>query len=319
MPDLIQGGSSAAGINQLTNQVLTSYNKLAFFALREGVVFDQFATVKPGDVTNPGTPVSWNFWSDMTVITSTLAEGVDVDAVNVSDSQVTVTPAEYGNAVILTLRLRTDAYLIGFDANIANLLNFNLVDSIDGLARTAWNAPTAISFGHDDATAVTNIASGDLITLIGIREESTQLRSNSVVPWDGTNFAAIIHPDVGYDLKSTTGDGTWQAVGQNVAPDAAGVYTNEIGLVAGFRVLETPRARIQADAGVGNVDVYTSYFFGQESLAKAEPIPAHMVIGPVTDKLQRFSSLGWHAYVAWTIFRQASIQVVQTASSIGAN
>lgn len=315
MPDLIQGGSSAAGINQLSNQVLTSYNKLAYFALREGVVFDQFATVKPGDVTNPGTPVSWNFWTDMTAITSTLAEGVDVDAVNVSDSQVTVTPDEYGNAVILTLRLRTDAYLIGFDANIANLLNFNLVDSIDGLARTAWNSPTNVSFGHADRTTTTTVRTTDLLTISGVREERANLRSASVIPWDGSNFAAIVHPDVGFDFKDATGNGTWNQLGEYQVKGA--LYNDEIGQMANFRFLETPRARVETNAGTSaTTDVYTSYFFGQESLAKAEPIPAHMVIGPVTDKLQRFSSLGWHAYVAWTIFRQASIQIVKTASSI---
>ncbi len=315
MPDLVQGGSSAAGINQLSNQVITSYNKLAFFALREGLVFDQFSTVKPGDVTNPGTPVSWNFWSELSAVTSTLAEGVDVDAVNVADSQVTVTPAEYGNAVILTLRLRTDAYLIGFDQNIANLLNYNLVDSMDGLARTALNAPDNTSNAVVDRTTTTLIRTTDLLTVAGVREERATLRSASVVPWDGSNYAAIIHPDVGYDFKQITGDGSWSNLGTYSVPGS--IWNDEIGLFANVRFMESPRARLQANAGTSaTTDVYSTYFFGQEFLAKAEPIPAHMVIGPVTDKLQRFSSLGWHAYVAWTIFRQASIRIVKVASSI---
>ncbi len=315
MPDLIQGGSSAAGINQLSNQVLTSYNKIAFFALRSGVVFDQFASVKPGNVTNPGTPVSWNFWTELSAVTATLAEGVDVDAVNVADSQVTVTPAEYGNAVILTLRLQTDQYLIGFDANIANLLSYNLVNSMDGLARTALNAPTNTSHGVTDRTTTTLIRTTDLLTIAGVREERATLAAAAVVPWDGTNYAAIIHPDVGYDFKNATGDGTWSSLGQYSVPGS--IWNDEIGLIANVRFMESPRARLQANAGTSaTTDVYTTYFFGQEFLAKAEPIPGHMVVGPVTDKLQRFSSLGWHAYVAWTIFRQASIRIVKTASSI---
>ncbi|KKM15750.1 hypothetical protein LCGC14_1692890 [marine sediment metagenome] len=315
MPDLIQGASSDAGINQLSNQVITSYDRLAFFALRAGLVFDQFSSVKPGNLTNPGTPVSWNFWSELSPVTATLAEGVDVDAVNVADSQVTVTPAEYGNAVILTLQLRTDAYLIGFDQNIANLLNYNLVDSMDGLARTALNSPTATSNAVVDRTTTTLIRTTDLLTIAGVREERANLRSASVVPWDGSNYAAIIHPDVGYDFKDATGAGAWQDLHKYT--DATPIWNDEIGTIANVRFMETPRARLQANAGTSaTTDVYTTYFFGQEFLAKAEPIPAHMVIGPVTDKLQRFSSLGWHAYVAWTIFRQASIQIVKTASSI---
>ena len=314
MPDLVQGGSSATGVNQLSNQVLTSYQKLAFFALREGLVFDQFASVKPGVATSPGTPVSWNFWSDLSAVTATLSEAVDVDAVNVSDSQVTVTPAEYGNAVILTLRLRTDAYLIGFDQNIANLLNYNLVDSMDGLARTAWNTSN-VSNAVVDRTTTTLIRTTDLLTIAAIREERATLRSASVVPWDGTNYAGIIHPDVGYDFKQITGDGGWAMLGQYSVPGA--IWNDEIGLFANVRFMETPRARLQANAGTSQTtDVYSTYFFGQESLAKAEPIPAHMVVGPPTDKLLRFASLGWHAYVAWTEFRSTAIRLIKTASSI---
>lgn len=314
MPDLVQGGSSAAGINQLSNQVITSYQRLAFFALREGVVFDQFATVKPGNVTSPGTPVSFNFWTDLSAVTTALSEAVDVDAVNVSDSQVTVTPVELGNAVILTLRLRTDAFLIGFDQNIANLINFNLVDSMDVNARAAWNSSN-VSNGVVDRTTTTLIRTTDLLTIAGVREERATLRAASVVPWDGTNYAGIIHPDVGYDFKDATGDGTWSSLGQYSVPGS--IWNDEIGLIANVRFMESPRARLQANAGTSaTTDVYSTYFFGQESLAKAEPIPAHMVVGPVTDKLQRFSSLGWHAYVQWAEFRSAAIRLTKTASSI---
>jgi hypothetical protein len=57
MADIFTGGSSAAGSGQLTNQVLTAYQRSAYFALRSQVVFDQFAKVKPGDLTSPGNPV----------------------------------------------------------------------------------------------------------------------------------------------------------------------------------------------------------------------------------------------------------------------
>jgi len=317
MADVFTGATSAASTGQLSNQVLTAYQRSAFFALREGVVFDQFAKVKPGNVTSPGNPVSFLFWSDMSQATTALTETVDVDAVALSDSLVTVTPAEYGNAVLLTIRIQTDDFLIGFDADVANLLNYNLVDTIDTLARTAADGGTNVYFA-DGATTVTSVVAADDLTVAYVRQQRAALRKASVMPWDGQSYAGIIHPDVAYDLKGETGDGSWS----NTAvynEEGKRIWNDEIGTFANIRFMESPRALLTADGASGTVDAYTTYFFGQEFLAKAESIPPHMVLGPVTDKLRRFQPLGWHAYVGWDTLREAALRRVVSASTIGSN
>ena len=173
MPDVILGGSSdGTGVTQLGNQILTAYQQTAFFALREGLVFDQFATVKPGNMTSPGTPISFLLWSDMSVASTALNEGVDVAARSLADSQVTVTPAEYGDAVILTLRLRADDFLIGFDSNVANLLNFGMVNTIDFLAEAAITGGTNVRYGglSESHTAASNIDLTGILSVTRIRE-----------------------------------------------------------------------------------------------------------------------------------------------------
>lgn len=316
MADVFTGGSSAASTGQLSNQVLTAYQRSAFFALRSQLVFDQFAKVKPGSLTSPGTPVSFLFWSDMSVATTALTETVDVDAVALSDSQVTVTPAEYGDAVLLTIRIRTDDFLIGFDSDVANLLNYGMVNTIDRLARTAMDAG-GTEVIHTGATAETDIVVGDVLTVALVRNQRAKLTGGSVMPWDGTSYAGVIHPDVAYDIKAETGDGSWTAAAQYSGVER--IWNNEIGTYAGIRFIESPRAKISDGGGSGTVDSYTTYFFGQEMLAKAESIPAHMVLGPVTDKLNRFQPLGWHTYAGWGVLRSTALRRVLTASSIGAN
>jgi N4-gp56 family major capsid protein len=316
MADVFTGATSAAGSGQMSNQVLTAYQRSAFFALREGVVFDQFAKVKPGDLTSPGNPVKFLFWSDMSQATTALTETVDVDAVALSDSLVTVTPAEYGNAVLLTIRLRTDDFLIGFDADVANLLNYNLVDTIDVLARTAADGGTNVTYSGT-TTGESSVTASDDLTVALVRQQRAALRKASVMPWDSSSYAGIIHPDVAYDLKGETGDGSWTAAAQY--SEVSRIWNDEIGLFAGIRFVESPRAKLNADGGSGTVDTYTSYFFGQEFLAKAESIPPHMVLGPVTDKLRRFQPLGWHAYVGWDTLREAALRRVISASTIGSN
>lgn len=316
MPDIFTGATSAAGSGQLTNQVLTAYQRSAFFALREETVWDQFARVKPGDLTSPGNPVKFTFWDDMQPATTPLSETVDVDSVALGDSQTFVYPHEYGNAVLVTLRLRTDDFLIGFDSDVSSLINYNMTDTIDALALAAANT-AGTTVVHPGATSATDIDSGDNLTAALVRQQRVALRKASVRPWDSASYACIIHPDVAYDLKSQTGDATWAFTA--TYGDPSRVWNDEIGTFANVRFIETPRVAIDVDGGKSNVDVYTTYFFGQEFLAKAESIPPHIVMGPVTDKLQRFQPLGWHAYLGYGEFRNKASRRVLSSSSIGDN
>lgn len=315
MADVITGASADVGAGQLTNQVLTAYQRSAMNALRAEVHFDQFAKVKPGDLTSPGNPVKFLFWDDIAAATTPLDESTDVDAVGLSDSLVTVTPDEYGNAVKLTLRVRTDDFLIGFDADVAELLNWNMIDTIDELAKTAVDAATNVTYQGQASEAA--ITASDTMTALRVRTERAKLRAASVKYWMGGAYGALIHPDVAIDLMSETGDAAW------VTPanysDASRIWNGEVGKFSNFRFVESERCNLNADGGATTVDTYTTYFFGQEFLAKAESIPPHMVLSPVTDKLRRFQPLGWHVYAGWGILRQAAIRRVLTASSIGAN
>ena len=173
------------------------------------------------------------------LLLTALTETVDVDAVGLSDSLVAVIPAEYGNAVLLTIRLRTDDFLIGFDPDVSNLLNYNMVDTIDTLARTAIDAG-GTEVTHT-ATAETDITAGDDITVALVRQQRAALRSASVLTW-GSSYGAVIHPDVAYDLKSETGDGSWTAAAQY--SEVSRIWNDEIGTYAGVRFIESPRAKV---------------------------------------------------------------------------
>lgn len=315
MADVYTGATTAAGAGQLTNQVLQAYQRSALFALRDELIFDQFARVRPGNLTSPGTPITFLFWNDMATATTPLSEVVDVDAVGLSDSTRSVTPAEYGNAVLMTIRIRVDNYLIGWDADVSDLVNRNMVETIDVLARTeldnAVNADTA------DGGAVGALTVADEFTADMVRVKQAEFRADNVRPFDGSLYTCIIHPETAYDLKTETGDQSWLVPAAYV--DTARIYNNEIGTFGGFKFIESNRGQILVDGGATTEDVYRTYFLGTDALAKAESIPAHIVMGPVTDKLMRFQPLGWHTYVGWKILREASVRTMQTVSTIGAN
>jgi len=299
----------------LSGQVLTAYQRSAYLALRAGAVFDSVYTVKPGDVTSPGNPVKFTVWTDMAAATATLSETVDVDAVAVADSQITVTPAEKGNAVLVTIKIRTDSFLIGFDADVAGLVSWNLTDSIDTLAATGVDGAGTQMTVDDGPEGSLLVA--DVLTANKVRQMRALLASNNVMPFSGNKYMSLIHPNTAYDLKSETGDAAWlaSAIRQNLPA----IQNSSIGSFAGFEFAESSRCDINVDGGTTTEDVYTTNFFGAQAFAKAVSIEPHIVPGPVTDKLRRFMPLGWHAYLGHGEFRSAASYRMLSVSSIGAN
>jgi N4-gp56 family major capsid protein len=306
-----------SGTSALADQVKAAYDRNAFMALRAGAVYDQFARVKPGNVTSPGSSVSFLFWGDLSVATATLSETVDIDAVALSDSLVTLTPAEHGNAVLVTARLEATTFSIGFDPEVANIVSYNMVDSLETLAQEALE--TGATTTTVDAGAEGSLTAGDVITMNKVREQVAILREANVMPIIGSNYAAIIHPDVAYDLMVATASTDWAAFVQR-QPSGANEWLNgEVARIAGVSFLESPRAAINTDGGASAVDTYSTYFLGQDALGKAESIPPHIVQGPITDKLMRFRPLGWHAYLAYGTIRSGAARNLIAASSIGTN
>lgn len=121
----------------------SAYDRMAYFALRPELHFDQLADVKPTRQSMPGSAVIFTQITDLSVTTTALNESVDVDAVAMSDANVTLTLAEYGNAMITTLKLRATSYL-PVDETVANLVGYNAGVSQDTLAVDKLKAGTNV-------------------------------------------------------------------------------------------------------------------------------------------------------------------------------
>jgi N4-gp56 family major capsid protein len=311
---ILSGSSSSGGGTPQTNEILTAYDRQAMFALREGTVFDPFAKFRPGNLTSPGNPVKVLFRADMSVDTTALDEIVDVEAKSLSTSFVTITPKEYGDALKLTIRLRTDNFTIGYDADVANILSWNMVEKIDLLARDALDGGS-----NEDYVGVSTesfLTASNSLSATEVRQKHAEIRGDSVVPVAGTLYVAVVHPDCAFDLKQETGDAAWVTPNKYVGTP---IFNNELGTFGGFRFIESPRAKINDGGGSTTVDSYTNYFMGAEALAKVESIAPHMVLGPVTDTLKRIQPLGWYFYAGWDTLREAAVRRLLSASTIGAN
>ena len=173
-----------------------------------------------------------------------------------------------------------------------------------------------------DATATNELAAGDTITASLIRQAVADLRSASA-PTMGAGYVAFIHPDVSYDLREDTA--VTDIIQYQIRQDGDGVRMGSIGMFGGADFIETPRLDFTADGGATTVDAYNTVICGKQALAKAHSRGAGfgenpaVVFGPVTDTLRRFQPVGWYHLVGYNRFREASLQRIETSSSIGAN
>jgi N4-gp56 family major capsid protein len=306
-----------------------AYDRLAYFALRSELLFDQAADVQATNQAMPGSSVIFTIFADLAAATSTLSETADLTPETMSDSQVTVTLAEYGNTVNTTAKLRGTSFL-DVDATAANLIGYNAGISIDTVVQEILAAGSNVAYGgggSSDPSSRVTVAAEDIIEANDIRKQTAALRGANVATFNGY-YMGYIHPDVSYDLRRETGNASWNA--PHVAVDTANIYNGEIGTFESVRFIETPRAKVFANASngtstTGTIDVYCTHIMGRQALAKAysqidgNGAYAKVVRGPVVDSLMRFNPIGWYWLGGYGRFREAALERIESSSSIGAN
>ena len=233
-----------------------AYEQLAYFALRPELFFDSMATVKATNETQRGTSVTFTFNSELAAATTALTDGTDITPVAMADSQVTVTPLEYGNAVQLTAKNKATAF---YELNpvAANLIGWNAGLSVDTLAADVAIGGTKVAYGTGSArTSQTKAA---VIDGSDIRRARAYLAGKNVQTFGGT-FKGIIHPDAAYDLTGGTGGTNWSDPHVYSSPE--GIFNGVIGTFQGVQFMETPRSSLLlSDAATGvssTVQVATS-------------------------------------------------------------
>ena len=306
-----------------------AYDRLAYFALRSELLFDQAADVQATNQAMPGSSVIFTIFSEMAAATSTISETTDLTPVTMADSQVTVTLAEYGNTVNTTAKLRGTSFL-DVDAVAANLIGYNAGNSIDQVVSAVLGAGTNVAYATGGAavpTSVVTVKADAILTANDVRKQTAALRSANVATFNGY-YMGYIHPDVSYDLRKETGNASWNAPHINV--DTANIYNGEIGTFESVRFIETPRAPLATNASngtstTGTIDVYSTLIMGRQALAKAysqidgNGVVPKVVRGPVVDSLMRFNPIGWYWLGGYGRFREASLRRIDGASSIGTN
>lgn len=318
--------SVATGGTEVSNLVVTAYDKAVEHVLRAQPLFRNFADKRPVDLTGPSATVRLQMYADLAPTTSALTEYVDPDPVQLGNTTyVDLTLSEWGTLGMSTRKIGLTA-LSDVDLELAGQIAWNMADSLDIQAQlaiaqnagliyfadhSASDAVTALSAGagatYSGGTGLTSLAADDYITSNLVRQATTKLRANKVVPVKGSLYAHVISPEASADLRAETGAAAWRDPHNYSA--AQQIWDGEIGAYEGQFFIESPRVfsnQLGAGSGGSQVRVFNSYVFGRQFLAEAVGEEPHVVVGPVTDGLMRFRRIGWYGFLGWKVYRSTA-------------
>lgn len=308
MSNAYTGTAAMAGLVQ------AAYDRYVEFALRSQPLFRNLADKRPVQQAMPGSSVVFSLYQDLAAATATLTETTDPDAVAISNvNTVSVTLNEYGNTVLNTRKLGEFAFS-DVDPAIANIVAYNMADSIDKIVVNVLRGGTNVIYSGS-ATATSGLTAGDDIEGADLRRAVAKLRAANAVPKDSMLYAAYMHPEVAHDLRAETGGNSFEDIRKYTDPNVGNILNATTGVYGGAYVVETPRAYVGTD-GDSSAKVYRTIIAGQQALAEATAVEPGIVIGPVIDKLMRFRPVGWYSLQGWSRYREESLYRIESTSSI---
>lgn len=233
-----------------TSLVQAAYDRYVEFALRAVPLIRDVADKKPVQQAMPGSSVVFQIYTDLTPATSTLSETVDPDAVALGNTtSVSVTLGEYGNASLATRKLELFS-LSDVDPAIADIIAFNMADSLDSVAQTVLRQGDNVIYatgGSSDPTSTVTVAAEDVIASADIRRAVAKLRAGKAVPRTGEFYWCGMHPEVSHDLRAETGAGGWREAHVYNESGAGQLWPGSIGTYEGAMFVESPRLYVGVD------------------------------------------------------------------------
>ena len=225
----------------LAGLVKTAYDRYVEFALRAQPMIRAVADKKPAQQAMPGSSVVFSLYNDLAAATSTLTETTDPSAVALSDvDTVSVTLNEYGNAALVTRKLQLFS-LSDVDPAVADIIAFNMADSLDVVAQNVLRAGTNVLYSGATATSTATISAAATIDSADIRKAVAKLRSNKAVPRSGSLYWVGIHPEVSHDLRAESGSVGWRDTHSHTDASLGNLFAGTIGTYEGAFFVENPR------------------------------------------------------------------------------
>jgi N4-gp56 family major capsid protein len=305
-----------------TDAVQAAYALQFNWDLHDSVLFYGLIDHEPQQVPHPGSSITEQlnaFYTDADVAAAVtpLDEETDVTPVKLPPtSSVTYTPAERGFANQRTIKLAKRG-LTPVDPVISMAVAQHAADTLDRFTQLQARTGTNVLRAGARASTATVTAS-DTAVAADVREIVSRMTAANAQKRAGNDYLGVAHPFLIHDWRAESGPGAWRTpVEYGASQDK--IWKGEFGEFEGVRWISsnsTHFSDIDNDGATG-INVYRAHVLGREALGKAVVTAPTTVVGPVTDTLKRFRSLGWYSDLDVQVYRQAALYRYEAASSLG--
>ena len=285
--------TQTTGSAGLSVEMKTYYSDYLIDNAQPELVHDQFGQKHPIPQ-NGGKTIEFRKFVPLGKALDEIVEGVTPNGQNLTVTKLEATVAQYGNYVTLSDIVQLTA-IDNVLVETTKLLGSQAGMTLDTITREVLNGGTNVIYsGGKEARA--SLTADCKLTVDDIYKAARFLKQQNAPKIEG-GYVAIIHPDVAYDLMR---DEEWIDVHKYSATTE--IFEGEIGKIAGVRFVETTEAKIFADRGASNRDVYSTLVLGANAYGVTElsggglkHIVKQLGSGGTSDPLDQRGTAGWKA------------------------
>lgn len=308
----------------LTAEMSIYYDKVFLERAQEMIRYDVGASRKSISQ-NEGKSIAFTRRTPLAKATTPLTEATNPSAVDMTSTTVSATVAEYGNWTKAGTLYKLTSIDVGLREHV-EVHAQNAAETIDELIANELDGGGTAAIANQVA-ATSAIATSDTMDGADVRAQVRTLKLNKAPMFSGGGiragyYGAIIPVSVVHDLR---GNSEWLDAYRYVENEP--IKNGTAGFLHGVQFIETNNEVVTADAGAGNVDVYKTFFFGQDAYAmvmlEGQGGPRIYVKQPgaqdTSNPLDLYSTVGWKVHFATKVLNSSWLIEFESASSVGAN
>ena len=323
----------------LSPAIQTIWSKEILFQAMPVLRFEQFAVKKTELGVQPGLTINFMRYNNLEVdqTGSQLTEGIRMEPVALSASQIQITVAEHGKAVAVT-ELLLNASFDDVMASSSRLLGRHMAQSMDIQARNTLYedavpfgggsaVPPSVVFGRTTASARGSISPYDPGTLgtaaspgylsPSAVKDAVEILAGQNIPRLGDTYVCFVHPSQSRSLRD------WPEFIEVTKYAAPGNFMlGEIGRIYDVVFIETTQVSQgltvpeDIDSSTGgdqapNTESYSAIMIGDNAFGHAISLPVELRDGGVID-FGREHGLAWYAIWGFGMITHESRVVLNT-------
>lgn len=273
--------------------------------------FAQFAKKKTDLLVNAGGSIKFTKYSSISK-GGKLTEGVNMNEKAMSNSEISITVEEYGNAIKVTekaLQLSIHDELGESAVALANDMAIVLDEEIRDTALLTTN-----HIYGGQRSAVGDLQANDAFNTTVVKDAAERLSTNNAPKINGQYYICVAHP---HQLRQIKDDSAWIGAHQYTSVGIDNIYNGEVGMYEGIRFVETTQmienSATQSNAKYGvAIKTWEAVIFGENSFGWAEALPVEMRDNGVED-YGRVHGIAWYAMWGFGLIEEQNIFKIITS------